>query len=133
MGRKKLESYCRIEDKNLRNITFLKRKRGLVKKCMELSLLTGAGMCLAIYRPDFNKCSLYNSSPSSGLKIVIPKLKCEPEVITNKPEDLEKWAEIKPNFEEINHTESEGFQPSEGSSDTHKEFHFVAESGISYP
>ena len=94
MGRKKLETYSKISDKNLRNITFIKRKKGLIKKCMELSILTGSGVCLALYRPDFNKCSMYNSHPENGLKIAIPKLNCEPETITNSAEDIEKWAQI---------------------------------------
>ena len=59
MGRLKLEKYVKIEDKNLRNITFIKRKKGLIKKCMELGMLIDAEVCLAIYRSDFKKCSIY--------------------------------------------------------------------------
>ena len=87
MGRRKLEKYERIGDKNLRNITFIKRKKGLIKKCMELSMLIDAEVCLAIYRPDFNKCSLYESHPSSCLKLVLPDYLTGVEKITNSLED----------------------------------------------
>ena len=39
MGKKKLSSIAKINDKNSRNVTYCKRKRGLIKKAIELSKL----------------------------------------------------------------------------------------------
>lgn len=39
MGKRKILKFERIEDNNQRNITYIKRKKGLVKKAMELSML----------------------------------------------------------------------------------------------
>lgn len=39
MGKKKIEVFTTISDKNARNVTYGKRKKGLIKKAMELSML----------------------------------------------------------------------------------------------
>jgi len=39
MGKAKIVSITKIEDEIKRNVTFHKRKRGFLKKAMELSLL----------------------------------------------------------------------------------------------
>ena len=39
MGKKKLEVIDLIQNKNSRNVTYCKRKRGLIKKAIELSKL----------------------------------------------------------------------------------------------
>ena len=41
MGRKKLDTMDYISNENLRNIAYSKRRKGLVKKAMELSKLCG--------------------------------------------------------------------------------------------
>ena len=48
MGRRKIKIE-RITDPRQRVITLTKRKRGLIKKAMELSLLTGAQVVLQIF------------------------------------------------------------------------------------
>jgi len=47
MGRQKI-TIERIKDERIRQVTFYKRKRGLIKKAMELSLLCGAKLFLSI-------------------------------------------------------------------------------------
>jgi hypothetical protein len=49
MGKKKIENMVLIEDKISRNVTFCKRKKGLIKKAMEMSILCGVNVALHIY------------------------------------------------------------------------------------
>ena len=72
MGKKKIEINP-IADKTKRSVSFIfnlwllnqicfvKRKRGLLKKAMELSILTGNKVMLAIFDEADNKLSLYKS------------------------------------------------------------------------
>ena len=39
MGKRKYFTFERIEDNNARNITYIKRTKGIMKKAIELSLL----------------------------------------------------------------------------------------------
>ena len=48
MGRKKI-SMQKIKDEKIRNITYYKRRRGLLKKAMELSLLCDIDVIVGIY------------------------------------------------------------------------------------
>ena len=49
MGKKKLEKIDLIQNKNSRNVTYCKRKRGLIKKAIELSKLCNQNIYLAIF------------------------------------------------------------------------------------
>lgn len=48
MGRKKI-AIEKIQDIRLRTVTLNKRKKGLIKKAMEISLLTGANLMVTIF------------------------------------------------------------------------------------
>ena len=50
-----------IEALNLRNISYCKRKRGFIKKAMELSVLCGQQISLVIFDAKKNKLVSYNT------------------------------------------------------------------------
>lgn len=63
MGRKKI-SINYIKDDRLRAITNAKRKKGLIKKAMELSLLCGTDVLLIIHDKSSKRASLYSNLPT---------------------------------------------------------------------
>jgi len=60
VGRKKVKINY-IADEKFRRVTYCKRKRGLLKKAMELSLLCGVEVLLVIRNENTNRTLLYNS------------------------------------------------------------------------
>ena len=60
MGRKKIKINY-ITDEKFRKVTCCKRKKGLLKKAMELSLLCGNDVLLIIHEKSSNRAILYNS------------------------------------------------------------------------
>ena len=62
MGKKKLENFDLITNKGFRNVTYCKRKRGLIKKAMELSMLCDQLISIVIYDKEKDKTVLYNSN-----------------------------------------------------------------------
>ena len=63
MGRKKIKIE-RIKNERNRNITFIKRKKGLIKKAMELSVLCDAEIIVAIKSKDNEQLSIFCSDES---------------------------------------------------------------------
>jgi hypothetical protein len=61
MGKKKIDNIKFMEDKNQRNITFSKRKRGLLKKVIELSRLCGQDILMFIYDKTKSKIIEFRS------------------------------------------------------------------------
>ena len=62
MGRKKI-AIKEIFEKRQRTITLNKRKKGLIKKAMEISLLTGVKINLLLVDPKENMTMRYLSHP----------------------------------------------------------------------
>ena len=61
MGRRKID-IVRIENERHRQITFAKRKSGLIKKATELAILCDAEVGLIIFNKPHQKLSLYSST-----------------------------------------------------------------------
>ena len=53
MGRNKIKIQ-KIKDLRIRNISFCKRKKGLIKKAMELCFLCDVDICLCIYNKQIS-------------------------------------------------------------------------------
>ena len=63
MGRKKIDTTKEITLQKKRNQTLLKRKRGLIKKAMELATLCGQNMSIVIQdKKNTARVTLYQSS-----------------------------------------------------------------------
>lgn len=59
MGRNKIKIE-KIKDDKIREITFIKRKRGVIKKAMELAILCDAEVFFAVADNENNLC-IYNA------------------------------------------------------------------------
>ena len=70
MGKKKLASISRIADKNSRNVTYCKRKRGLIKKAIELSKLCEQYVYMVIFDKENQTVTEYRSSMNFDLPVV---------------------------------------------------------------
>lgn len=70
MGKKRIDSMKLIEDKTARNVTYLKRKRGLIKKAMELSILCQQEILICIYDKIKKKIVMYNSGDQFTPEVV---------------------------------------------------------------
>ena len=62
MTRKNLTDNTPIENKALKNTTYCKRKRGFIKKAMELSMLCSQKISVVIYDSKKNKVVSYCST-----------------------------------------------------------------------
>lgn len=67
MGRKKIE-IRRITNDRVRNATLTKRKRGLLKKAMELSILCDCQIALTIITRDKRIIQYSNSNPEDVMR-----------------------------------------------------------------
>ena len=67
MGKKKIEKIRLIGNDSVRKVTFCKRKKGLIKKAIELSLLCDLKMFLFIYDHHEERVVHYASDPTTDL------------------------------------------------------------------
>jgi hypothetical protein len=81
MGRRKI-SIARIENERHRQVTFMKRKNGLMKKATELSVLCDCSVGLIIFSAQ-RKLFLYSSKDINELLLQYTEFSGMPEVRTN--------------------------------------------------
>lgn len=75
MGKKKIDRLKLIENKMQRNVAFCKRKRGFLKKAIELSLLCAQNIMIIIHDPEKNKVVHYSSTDAFNPKYAYTVLK----------------------------------------------------------
>ena len=68
MGKKKLEKIEKIADRTTRMITSNKRKKGIMKKAIELSKLCDHKVMLYIYDENIKKVTHFSSDPDFDIK-----------------------------------------------------------------
>ena len=67
MGKRKYERIKKIENINNRNVTFIKRAKGLLKKAMELSILCDQQVFMFVFDGEKRRVIHYNSDPEMNL------------------------------------------------------------------
>jgi hypothetical protein len=72
MGRNKI-SIQKIKDERIRNITYYKRKKGLLKKAMELSLLCDVDIILGIYPKQISHNQLLLFCTTNNVEYFVDK------------------------------------------------------------
>ena len=68
MGKKKIDKLQLIENKQQRNVAFCKRKRGFLKKAIELSQLCAQNIYLVIEDASRSRVIEFSSSKEFGVK-----------------------------------------------------------------
>ena len=100
MGKKKVDVCKFLEDQDKRDVTFSKRKRGIIKKIIELSRMCGQDIFMVIFDKSKQKIVEYRSEAKFGIQIVNALLHKEVskhfvhQSYTNA--DFEKITSIKP-------------------------------------
>ena len=67
MGKRKIFKFERIDDNNSRNITYIKRSKGLMKKAIEVSLLCDQKVFLYIYDENKKRVIHFHSDENLNL------------------------------------------------------------------
>ena len=78
MGKRKIDKSKKIENKNQRSVAFCKRKRGFLKKAIELSRLCDQKIFMVMYDPDKDRVIHYSSEPSfsfTGALEIVKRIK----------------------------------------------------------
>ena len=70
MGKKKIDPYKFIENKMQRDVTYSKRKRGIIKKAIELSRMCGQDIFMIIFDKNKQKLVEYRSTKDFAINIV---------------------------------------------------------------
>ena len=72
-----------IQNNNHRKVTYCKRKKGLLKKSIELSILCDVSMFLFVYDKSQKRCVHYASNPNDDFLTLFNE-QCHREFYTNK-------------------------------------------------
>ena len=70
MGKKKIDPYKFIENKMQRDVTYSKRKRGIIKKAIEISRMCGQDIFMIIFDKNKQKLVEYRSTKDFAINIV---------------------------------------------------------------
>ena len=70
MGKKRIEKIERISNTNQRKVCLCKRKKGLLKKAIELSVLCEVEVCLFIVDWDSNRATHFASDQDFDIKTI---------------------------------------------------------------
>ena len=82
MGKKRIEKIERIKNSNQRKVTLCKRKKGILKKAIELSVLCELEIFMFIYDRNQQRVSHYASHEDFNFIDIFNK-KCHREFFTN--------------------------------------------------
>ena len=83
MGKRRHDKIERIENKDRRKVTFCKRKKGLLKKSIELSLLCDVSVVVLIYDEKKKRCVHFGSHPQLNILQMFND-KCSRDFYSNK-------------------------------------------------
>ena len=70
MGKKRVDVNKFIDDQGRRDVTYAKRKRGIIKKMIELSTMCGQDIFMVIFDKEKQKLVEYRSDPNFRIDIV---------------------------------------------------------------
>ena len=112
MGKRRLEKIEMIQNNNHRKITYCKRKKGLLKKSIELSLLCDVSVFVFIYDEKKKRCVHFGSDPRQNILNAFND-PCIREFYSNKdyvkvggrPEDVEIQHKQGDSFDGTSHQE----------------------------
>lgn len=93
MGKKKIDKLKQIESTTQRNVAFCKRKRGFLKKAIELSSLCGQKIFIVIYDEEKGRVVQFQTEDSFGIGATYKAIK-----IARGPDNSN-------NFEKFNNTD----------------------------
>ena len=108
MGKRRIEKITKILNNNQRKVTFCKRKKGLLKKAIELSVLCDVSMFLMVYDKTQRRCVHYASDSKEDLVGLFNK-QCHREFYTNK--DYIKVGGRKEDFDQSEEEEESNLSP----------------------
>ena len=103
MGKRKIDKSKKIENRNQRNVAFCKRKRGLLKKAIEISRLCDQQIFFFMYDNEKKKAVVYCSDMDFQLKQAYETIKQLKQV------DREKYKQYQDKIQQSQHRHSQRY------------------------